>query len=207
MKNIALVILLVISTVTTAQERKVSDAQKNEVEENLAQYFAKLNLTEEQKVSYEEVIKKYGEQHRFIKESGLSEMEKLKEIQKIRSQKDAEMKKLLTKEQYEAYKAFKAKVQKIAMENYSGEFTEYLNRLDLSEEQQSKFIEISKRYRGQFMALKNSPKSRLSKYREYKDMQNNKDSEMQSLLSPDQYEVYLEVQHEVQKKIRENNGK
>lgn len=98
-------------------------------------------------------------------------------------------------------------VQKTTMENYSEEFTEYLNRLDLSEEQQPKFIEISKRYREQFKALKNSSKSRLSKYREYKGKQNNKNSEMKSLLSQEQYEVYLEVQEEVQKKVKENNGK
>ncbi|UOY06178.1 hypothetical protein L0P88_19915 [Muricauda sp. SCSIO 64092] len=199
LKNITVIILMVFSTVITAQQ--------NEVQDEFEQYYTKLNLTEEQKMSYREITKQYEEQYRFIKESGLSKTEKVKEIQKLKLQKDSEMEGLLTNEQFKEYKSLNTELRKTSKGNYSEEFSKYLDRLDLSQDQEPKFIEISIRYREQFETLRNSSKSRLGKYRAFTEIQKNKNGEMKSLLSPNQYEVYLNVQKEVQKKMMENRNK
>lgn len=199
LKNITVIILMVFSTVITAQQ--------NEVQDEFEQYFTKLNLTEGQKVSYGEIIKQYEEQYKFIKDSGLSKTEKVEEIQKLKLQKDSEMEVLLSDEQFKEYKSLNTELRKTSKGNYSEEFLKYLDRLDLSQDQKPKFIEISVRYREQFESLKNSSKSRLGKYRAFTEIQKNKNGEMKSLLSPNQYEVYLKVQKEVQKKMMEHRNK
>ena len=202
-KNIMIVALLLVNITTFAQDKKLNKEQKEQAKVKLEQYFEELNLSETRKKSYEDITKKYGEQLKFIKESGLSKQEQLKEIQRIQSDKDSELKELLSEEQYLVYQDFKAEQHKKLIENYSGEFAEYINRLNLTEDQKPQYIEISKRYGSQLMGLKNSTKSRFSKYKEYKSIQSDKDKEMKSLLSSKQYKVYLEIQKEVQNKIKE----
>ena len=117
------------------------------------------------------------------------------------------MKELLSEEQYLVYQDFKTDQRNTLMENYSGEFEAYINRLDLADDQKSQYIEISKRYANQLMVLKNSSKSRFSKYRAYKDIQSSKNKEMKALLSSKQYKVYLEIQKELQEKIKERRNR
>ena len=74
--------------------------------------------------------------------------------------------------------------------------------LQLSEAQKPKFDEITKRYAKQMIALKDSGGRRMSKYRKVKSIRKNKDAEMKRLLSKDQYNVYLEKQEEIQKKMK-----
>lgn len=202
-KNILIVTLLVASSITFAQDKKLSEKQKEQAKEKLAQYFEKLNLSETQKTSYETIAKKYGEELKFVKEASLSKQEKIKEVQRIQSEKDSELKELLSEEQYLVYQDFKTDQRKSLVENFSGEFSEYINRLNLTEDQKPQYIEISKRYGSQLKDLKNSSKSRFSKYRAYKSIQKGKNKEMKSLLSSKQYKVYLEIQKEVQKKMKE----
>ena len=209
MKNFQIIVCIAITILganSYAQEKKMADSQKEELKVRLEEYFAKLALTEEQKVSYEEITKRQGEQIKLIKESGLSREEKLSEIRRIQSDKDNELKVLLTEEQYQFYLENKRQQRNNLLENHEGEFAEYLERLELSEEQRPQYIEISKRYGEQLKQLKNSSKSRLSKYRAYKSIQKNKNAEMKSLLSKEQYKVYEEIQEEVQKKIKEKRN-
>lgn len=79
----------------------------------------------------------------------------------------------------------------------------YLDELDLSEDQTEKFKEISRRYAGQMKSLKESDKSRLSKYKELKSIQKNKNEEMKTLLSEEQYQIYEKMQEEMKKKMKE----
>ena len=79
----------------------------------------------------------------------------------------------------------------------------YAVALNLSEEQKPKFKEITKRYAKQMIAVKDSGGRRWSKYRKVKSIRKNKDAEMKSLLSKDQYTVYLGKQEEMQKKMKE----
>ncbi|MEM1260555.1 MAG: hypothetical protein AAGH81_18670 [Bacteroidota bacterium] len=207
MKNIFVTLSILICTAAFAQKESLSNTQKKQLDEKLEQYFTKLELTAEQRASYGDITRKYKDQQKFIWESGLSNEEKRTEIKKMQLQKDAEMMQLLTKEQYKEYETLKKELKEKIMEDYPKEILVYLERLELSDGQRPKFIEITKRYREKFMVLKNSPKSRLSKYREFKEIKGNKDREMKSLLTGDQYQLYLEVQSEVQKEMMDKNGK
>lgn len=80
---------------------------------------------------------------------------------------------------------------------------EYAAALDLSEDQRPKFEEITKKYAKQMIAVKDSGARRMSKYKKVKSIRKNKDAEMKTLLSKDQYKVYLEKQEEMSKKIKE----
>ncbi len=93
--------------------------------------------------------------------------------------------------------------QKAQME---AQLEDYIEKLDLSEEQQPKFEEITKRYGKQLMVLKESSKGRLSKYKEFKSINKNRNKEMEALLSEEQYTIYLATQEEMQQKMKENRN-
>lgn len=95
--------------------------------------------------------------------------------------------------------------QKAQME---AQLTMYFEKLNLSEEQKPKFEEITKKYGKQLMDLKESNKGRLAKYKEFKGINENRNTEMKPLLSREQYDSYQELQEEMQQKIKEKrNGK
>ena len=50
--------ILLMSSITFAQERKLTEAQKEQATVKLEQYFEKLNLSEDQKQAYEAIAKK-----------------------------------------------------------------------------------------------------------------------------------------------------
>ena len=83
----------------------------------------------------------------------------------------------------------------------------YAAALQLSETQKPKFEEITKKYAEQMIALKESDGSRMSKYKKLQSIHENKNAEMKSLLSKDQYKVYLEKQEERLKKMKERRKK
>ena len=79
--------------------------------------------------------------------------------------------------------------------------------LHLSEEQKPKFKEITKKYAKQMKAVKDSGARPMRKYRKVKSIREDKNAEMKSLLSQDQYKVYLEKQEEMTKKMKERRKK
>ncbi|MEM8847606.1 MAG: hypothetical protein AAGD17_10940 [Bacteroidota bacterium] len=85
------------------------------------------------------------------------------------------------------------------------QLNEYNSKLDLSEAQKPKFEEITLKYGKQMMELKESGKGRLAKYKEFKSIRKNRNEEMELVLSDEQYEAYLEIQEEMQEKMKENN--
>ncbi|NER11842.1 hypothetical protein GWK08_00160 [Leptobacterium flavescens] len=209
MKNIRLVLgivcaVLMSSNTALAQERKLSEAQKEKAKVQLEQYFQDLKLSESQKISYENITKKYADQLKFIRNSELSRQEKLKEVRRISEAKNGEMKSVLSDTQYEVYRKFQEKQRQSLIDNSNGEFAEFTSKLNLSEAQKPRFIEISKRYADQMRNLQNSSKSRFGKYKEFKSIRKNKDAEMKRLLTADQFKTYKEIQKEVEKKVREN---
>ncbi|WP_459212233.1 hypothetical protein [Aquimarina rhabdastrellae] len=207
MKNIVMIMMFLIGITAIAQEKNITAEQKQQAEEQLKIYFEKLNLTDEQKTVYETTVKDHANQMKMIKDSGLSKADKIREIQKIQHSKDTRLQQVLSKEQYEVYLEFKKERQQVVKANYTGEFSEYIERLALEEHQRDPFFEISKKYGTQLRSLKNSSQSRFSKYRAYKEIQKNKNREMKTLLSSHQYEVYLDIQKEVQKKMKEQRKK
>ena len=88
-----------------AQSRgaNLTEEQKEEIKNNLEAYAAALHLSEEQKPKFEEITKKYAEQMKAVKDSGGRPMSKFKKVKSIRKNKDADMKSLLSKEQYKIY--------------------------------------------------------------------------------------------------------
>ena len=200
------VLVLMFGIGTHAQEKKLKEEQKELAKADLETYFELLDLNEEQKAKYEDIIKKYGDQLNLVQDSGAGKEDKIKALKNLQERKDDEMKVLLSEQQYELYLKQKLKRKQMLLENSSEEFAEYRQRLDLTEQQKPQFIEISQKYGQQFKELKNSSESRLSKYRAYKSIQKNKNKEMKTLLDSKQYKVYLEIQKEVQKKIKEKRG-
>ena len=93
------------SLTTAAQEKKVelTEAQKEEFVEEMKEYFQKLDLSEQQKASYQEIALNYAPQFKAIKESNASKMSKYRKVKMLRSDKDAEMKKILDDRQFNLY--------------------------------------------------------------------------------------------------------
>jgi len=79
----------------------------------------------------------------------------------------------------------------------------YFEKLDLSEDQKSKFEEITRNYALQMKVLKTSDKSKFAKYKEFKSIKDSKNKEIETLLSAEQYKIYKETQKEMQKKMKE----
>jgi hypothetical protein len=63
-------------------------------------------------------------------------------------------------------------------------------------EQDPKFDEISTRYFQEFRAIKTGNDGVTEKFNKVRDSQIRKDAEMQKLLTPDQYQLYLQIQQE-----------
>jgi hypothetical protein len=81
---------------------------------------------------------------------------------------------------------------------------EYFEALNLSEEQKPEFEAITKKYAEQMKAVKEGDGGKMQKYRKVKTIRNNKNAEMEALLSEDQYNIYLEKQEEMKEKMKEN---
>ena len=83
---------------------------------------------------------------------------------------------------------------------------EYYQILKLSEEQKSEFEAITKKYAAQMITVRDGNDGKYKKYKKVKSIQKNKNSEMEKLLSKDQYKRFLEKQEEMQKKMRAKKG-
>lgn len=107
--------LFLIGTNTTFAQSKaanLSEEQKEEIKKNLKEYATALHLSEGQKPKFEEITKKYAKQMIAVKDGGGRLMSKFKKIKSIRKNKDAEMKRLLSKDQYKVYLEKQEEMQK-----------------------------------------------------------------------------------------------
>ena len=112
LKNSIIVVVLLVSTMSFAQDRELTEEQKEQVKEQLEQYFEKLDLSEEQKPTFEEIAKKYALQMKTLKTSDKGRFAKYKEFKSIERSKNKEMKTLLSTEQYKIYKETQKEMQK-----------------------------------------------------------------------------------------------
>lgn len=103
LKNSIVVVVLLVSTMSFAQDRKLTEEQKEQVKEQLEQYFEKLDLSKEQKPKFEDITNKYALQMKTLTTSGKSKFAKYKEYKLIKKSKSKEMKALLSAEQYKVY--------------------------------------------------------------------------------------------------------
>ncbi|MEO1213155.1 MAG: hypothetical protein AAFY45_06520 [Bacteroidota bacterium] len=96
--------LLVFGTkISLAQAADLSDEQKQEMAKNMEEYYEALNLSDEQKPEFEAIMKKYIPQLKAVKDSGEGKFQMYKKVKAIRKDQNADMEKLLSKEQYKAY--------------------------------------------------------------------------------------------------------
>ena len=75
-------------------------------------------------------------------------------------------------------------------EKINQQFEEHFKELNLSDQQKSKYIQISKKYGLQIKSLKNSSQSKFNKYRKIKGIKKSKDKDMKALLNHEQYNLY-----------------
>ena len=194
-RNIITILLLTLFNVASyAQERQLTEEQKEKLKVHLQKSFEKLDLSEEQKPEFKAITKKYALQVKTLRNSNEGKSAKYNELKSIIVTKNKEMKALLSADQYIVYEATQKERRKKL---------EYLVKLDLSEEQKPKFEEITKKYALQMKTLKSSDKHKFAKYKEYKSIKGSKDKEMNALLSAEQFKIYKETQREIQKKIKE----
>lgn len=86
-----------------SQATKLTDEQKEQMAQNMEEFQKVLNLSEKQKPEFEAITKKYAGQMMALRDGGGSKYSKYKKVKSISRNRNAEMKKLLSKEQYEAY--------------------------------------------------------------------------------------------------------
>lgn len=79
----------------------------------------------------------------------------------------------------------------------------YQERLNLTEKQSEKVEEINMIYFEGLSELRKSNKTRLVKYREWKNLSKTRDKEMKTVLDDQQYEVYKEFQAEMKEDFKE----
>ncbi len=98
-----LALLFVGINVSNAQDDASKDEAKKEIVKLLVKDMIALNLTEDQKPSYKEISKRYGQEMKGVKESGNGKFKKFKAMKDISKRKNEEMRQLLTKDQYTLY--------------------------------------------------------------------------------------------------------
>jgi flagellar biosynthesis component FlhA len=84
---------------------------------------------------------------------------------------------------------------KAKMETYKAE-------LRLTEEQQAKFEEINLQFAQELSTLKDDNGRRMSKYKKFKKITDERNSSMKALLTPDQYKIFKAHQDEVKKDLK-----
>ena len=100
---LSLLFTLAFSSIQAQSKPKLSEEQKEAVVAQLKADKDRLALTKGQGEPFTEITKKYLSMMKDLKDSDQSRMEKLKALKEIQSQKNAEMKTLLSETQYATY--------------------------------------------------------------------------------------------------------
>ncbi len=107
MKNLKVVVSVAIFFFTiamNAQERpNVSDEKKQEMVDKMKQNRDRIGLTAEQEAPFKEITKRYALKLQGVKGSTMTRFEKLEKFKSLQNEKNEEMKKLLTPDQYKVY--------------------------------------------------------------------------------------------------------
>ncbi|HEX7017217.1 MAG TPA: hypothetical protein VF191_17030 [Cyclobacteriaceae bacterium] len=82
-------------------------------------------------------------------------------------------------------------------------YREYLEKLNLTEEQKPKVEEINMTYFEGLSKLRASNGSRMEKYRTFRELRSTRDKEMKNVLTEEQYAIYKEHQKEQKEEFRE----
>lgn len=88
-------------------------------------------------------------------------------------------------------------------EERKAKFEESKKRLALSPEQEKSFVAISKKFKDELKALKETEGDRKEKGQKVKEIKDRKDAEMKKILSEQQFKTYLDIQKERHKHRKE----
>lgn len=103
--NILVVLLLVTFTATHASaQSKMTEEQKQEAKARYQEYKEKLNLTEDQSKKVDAINTTWFEGISALKNSGEPKLAKARKFKSLNAERDAQMKAVLTKEQFKIYK-------------------------------------------------------------------------------------------------------
>lgn len=104
MKLLLPFVLFVFSSTINAQEKiAVQDSKIQETVVQKQDSPKQLNLTYEQQTPHREIIKRYAEETRQVRKSALRPEEKKAKLKLLGMQREAEIKALLTPEQYKTH--------------------------------------------------------------------------------------------------------
>ncbi len=107
MKNLKLTFATLLFTAFSAiyaQDRpQMPTEQRQEIVNLMQENKERLKLTPEQEPTFDEISTRYFKQFRETKGSDIRVTEKFRKVKEMQEQKDAEMKKLLSEEQYATY--------------------------------------------------------------------------------------------------------
>jgi len=112
--SLSFILFIIGSNVSLAQDggAQLSEEQKEEIAQNLEEFFASLDLSNDQQSEFESITIKYAEQMKAVRDEGGGRMQKFKKIKSIRNDKNKEMKDLLSKNQYKLYLEKQEEMQK-----------------------------------------------------------------------------------------------
>ena len=119
-----LAVLVLLGNSIMAQQSELTEEQRARMQAQLTEYSLKLDLSEAQKPKFEDITRKYGKQMMSLKESNKGRLAKYKEFKTIRKNKDAEMKAILSEEQFEAYLETQEEMQRKMKEKKGGATTQ-----------------------------------------------------------------------------------
>ena len=108
----ALFFVAMNTSIAQSEATNMTDEQKEELAKNMEEYFKALKLSEKQKSEFEAITKKYAKQMKAVKDGGGGKYKKYKKVKSIQKDKNSEMEKLLSKDQYEAYLEKQKEMQK-----------------------------------------------------------------------------------------------
>ncbi len=107
MKNLKIIYTVALFSLTVAMNAQdkpnISDEKKQEMVTKMKENRDRLNLTTEQEVPYKEITKRYALKLQGVKGSTMVRFEKLEKFKELQTQKNEEMKKLLSPEQFKTY--------------------------------------------------------------------------------------------------------
>lgn len=113
----ALLLMMVSVSGFSQSKTKMTEEQKKEMLACFETYKEKLNLTEEQQPEVQKINSAYFETLADLKKSDASKLDKLRTFRDAKSTRDAKMKKVLSKEQYQMYLDFQAEMKEELKEN------------------------------------------------------------------------------------------
>jgi len=97
-----------VGAAQTQEKPALTAEQKQEMSKQNQQNRDRLGLTKDQQIPYRETIKRYAQLVREVRGSALSPDAKREKIELLSGEKDAEMKALLTVEQFKIYQEIQA---------------------------------------------------------------------------------------------------